>query len=175
MKIWIVYDTKFGNNKKVVQKINELLGKNHEVHVNHAKEISPKKVLAASPEIFLFGGPRRVGRISNTLRKWVERFSKLLNANNFQLEKVGAWETRAEMKEEDLKSESGIERKIYEANLKLGEKWAEIIGGFPVKKKPLDLLSLIIVGMEGGALKDGRLEENAMEKVGDFIDRFEKS
>ena len=175
MKIWIVYDSKFGNNKKVVQKMQKLLSKNHEVHVDYAKKISPKKVLAASPEIFLFGGPRRIGKISKTLRKWVERFSKLLNTNNFQLEKVGAWETRAEMKEEDAQSESGIERRIYEANLNLGEKWTELIISFPVKKKPLDLLSLIIVGMEGGVLKDGRLEENAMEKISDFIERFEKS
>lgn len=175
MKIWIVYDSKFGNNKKVVQKMDELLNKNHEVHVNYAKKISPKKVLAASPDIFLFGGPRRVGKISKTLRKWVERFTNLLHANKIQLEKVGAWETRAEMNEEASQSESAIERKIYEANLNLGEKWLELIENFPVKKKPLDLLSLIIVGMEGGALKDGRLEENAMEKVNDFIDRFEKS
>ena len=155
--------------------MNELLNQNHEVHVNYAKEISPKKVLAASPEIFLFGGPRRIGKISNTLRKWVERFSKLLKADNFILEKVGAWETRAEIKDEDLETESGIERKIYEANMNLGEKWLELINNFPVKKKPLDLLSLIIVGMDGGALKDGRLEESALEKVSDFIDKFEKS
>ena len=89
MKIWIVYDSKFGNNKKVVQKMQELLGKNHEVHVNYAKEISPKNVLAASPEIFLFGGPRRIGKISKTLRKWVERFSKLLKMN-----KPNTWEER---------------------------------------------------------------------------------
>ncbi len=175
MNIWIVYDSKFGNNIKVAKTMGEML-KTHEVHVSYAKKVSPKDVLASKPDILLFGGPRRIGKIARTIRVWVEKFAKLAVATQFQLKKVGAWETRGVLNEKDAQSESGMERRIYNANLKTGDQWKALIQELPVATPAPDLLSLFVVDPPQkdptkNEMAQAVLEDHATEKIQQFIGR----
>ena len=59
MKLWIIYDSRFGNNKIVAQDLADQLKNNNIVEGHYAKQISPKKVAASIPDALLFGGPRQ--------------------------------------------------------------------------------------------------------------------
>lgn len=171
MKIWIIYDSKFGNNQRVAEIIQGLLSAHHEVHVSYAKKISPKEVLAASPDAVLFGGPRRIGNISFTLRHWVEKYAKLLVSKKIRLKKIAAWETRGDMKEPAKKE--GMEWNIYTKNQKTPEQWRTLIQKVPVDQPPMDLLSLIVAGPEDqmGAAK---LVSDSTARITEFIQQFER-
>ncbi|TFH26122.1 MAG: hypothetical protein E4G98_07385 [Promethearchaeota archaeon] len=171
MKIWIVYDSKFGSNIRIAALMQELLSPNHEVHVSYAKKISPKAVLATNPDALLFGGPRRIGKISYTLRSWVKRYAKTLQKKQKRMVKIAAWETRGEIKPETANAESKMERNIYEKNLKTGELWSQLIKMLPVEQPPQELLSLSIINET--SLGNGQLEPEYEAKVRTFIQRFE--
>jgi flavodoxin len=174
MKIWIVYDTKYGSNRKIAEMMKSRLEKNNEVCCSQTKYISPKKIIAEMPDAFLFGGPRRMGKISFTLRRWVEKYSKLLASNHIQMKKVGAWETHGAFKEEDLHAESKMERNIAEANFNIGKLWGELLHKVPSVIPSPELLSILIEGMEDGNMGNGRLESGAEGKINDFITHFEE-
>lgn len=150
--------------------IQGLLNPHHEVHVAYAKKISTKAVLADAPDAVLFGGPRRMGNISYTLRHWVENYAKLLMAKKIRLKKIAAWETRGEMKEPDKKE--GMEWNIYTKNLKTGDQWKTLIQKVPVDQPPMELLSLIVAGPEEqmGAAK---LVPDSTSRITEFIQKFE--
>lgn len=170
MKIWIIYDTKFGSNKRVATLVQELLASENEINISYAKDVSPKAVMKTHPQALIFGGPRRMGNISFTLRRWVERFSRILTSKGVKLEKIAAWETRGELKPESANSESKIERNIYEKNLKTIDLWHQLISKIPVIQTPQDLLSLNII--DETSLGNGKLEPNFEEKVRDFVQKF---
>ena len=171
MKIWIIYDSKFGSNKRVAALMQELLSPNHEVQVAYAKNVNPKAVLATNPDALLFGGPRRIGNISYTLRSWVKRYAKTLQRRQRRMKKIAAWETRGEMKPEAANAESKMERNIYEKNLKTGELWVNLIEKVPVEQLPQELLNLKIINET--SLGNGQLEKEYETKVRAFIQRFE--
>ncbi len=174
MKIWIVYDSKYGNNIKVAQAMGELL-KSHEVHISYAKKVAPKAVITSKPDILLFGGPRRIGKIARTIRSWVEKFARQAVSEQYQLKKAGAWETRGVLDEKDAQAESGMVRRIYNANLKTGDQWKALIQKLPIATPAPDLLSLFVVDPKQkdptkNEMAQAVLEENAMEKIKQFIE-----
>jgi len=171
MKIWIVYDSKYGSNKRVATLMQEILSPRHDVRIAYAKDIRPKAILADFPDALLFGGPRRMGKMSYTIRKWAEGFAKALQKQGKQMDRVAAWETRGEMKPEAANAESKMDRDIYQANLKTGELWAQLIAKVPVARPPPPLLSLSIVNET--ALGNGTLEPEFEAKVRDFIRQFD--
>lgn len=150
--------------------MHQMLSSRHEVHVNYAKTISPKEVLTAAPDALLFGGPRRIGKISFTERRWVEKFAKLLSSKNIRMKKIGAWETRGDMKEPAKKE--GMEWNIYEKNLKTGDQWKELIQKVPVEQPPMELMSLIVAGPED-KMADAKLVAGSEERIIEFIKKFE--
>ncbi len=164
-----MYDSKYGNNIKVAQAMGALL-KSHEVHISYAKKVTPKTVITSKPDILLFGGPRRIGKIARTIRSWVEKFARLAVSERYQMKKVGAWETRSVLVEKDAQSESGMVRRIYNANLKTGDQWKALIQNLPATTPAPDLLSLCVVDpIQKDPTKNEMvqvvLEENAMEKI----------
>ncbi len=174
MKIWIVYDSKYGNNIKVAQVMGELL-KKHDVLISYAKKVTPKAVIASKPDILLFGGPRRIGKIARTICSWVEKFANQAVSEKYQLKKVGAWETRGVLNEKDAQAESGMVRRIYNANLKTGDQWKALIQKLPIATPAPDLLSLFVVDPKQkdptkNEMAQAVLEENAMEKIKQFIE-----
>lgn len=169
MKIWIVFDSKFGNNRKVAEHLRRLLAEHHDVRCNYVKEVSPKEVLAFSPDVFLFGGPRHIGKISWTLRHWIGGFIKRVKAQKVQFQRVAAWETRGEMKAEDMQNATGIEKKIYDANLKIVDTWAALVREIPAMQPSIPLVSLDIVGMDEGKIDSGHLAPGWEEKIAEFV------
>ncbi len=93
MKIWILYDTKHGNNKQIAEVLSDLFKEGNIVHVSQAKDVSPKEIADDKPDILLFGGPIHVGMISFTMKGWVSKFASILKSKQIKLQKVGVWGT----------------------------------------------------------------------------------
>ena len=93
MKIWVIYDSKYGNNELVAKAIEGALRGDPEVHLAPTKKVTPKKVMATSPDALFFGGPLRFTLVSFAIKRWVSKFAKLLTARGIKLKKVAAWGT----------------------------------------------------------------------------------
>ena len=139
MNIWIVYDSKFGNNKQIADSLAGLLNEGNDVHVYHAKKVKPKTVLNGNADMLLFGGPLRAGQISFTIKSWVNKYAKMLKAKNAKLDKVAAWCTHGKPTPDTLS-------KFSWDNIAL--KWKALIDNVPANNKT-DVESIIVEGMEG--------------------------
>ena len=155
MKIWIVYDSKFGNNKQIADSLAGLLDEGNEVHVHHAKTVKPKEAIDA--DMLLFGGPLRAGLISFTIKGWVTRYSKILKAKNAKLAKVAAWCTHGK---------SGPDTPPRFAWNTIALKWNALINGVPATNALSDVESIIVEGMEGP------LESGWKDIVAGFAERI---
>ncbi len=84
MKILIVYDTKYGNTKKVAELIGEGLKKveGNTVSVENVKEIDVEK--EQTFDLILFGSPNHAGSHTNTVKKFIENLPNAsLKGNSF--------------------------------------------------------------------------------------------
>src|SRR5208337_5493460 len=83
VKVFVVYDTKYGNTKlageNIVEGIREVEG--IETSIGYVKEIDIGKV--ANYDAIVLGAPNHMGRPSRTMKKFVDRLAKLdLKAKN---------------------------------------------------------------------------------------------
>ncbi len=93
MKIWIIYDSKFGHCKKLAETLEDLLEGDCDVSVGYAKKISPNDVLTESPETVLVGGPIHFGRPSRVISSWIRHCYALTQQSGFHVGKTGAFTT----------------------------------------------------------------------------------
>lgn len=141
MKILIVYDSKYGNNRQIANLIAETLQKAaHEVKVNYAKDLSPKAALAFQPEIFLFGGPIRAGMVSFTIKRWVSRFSGRLTKSGIKLTKAAVWATHG------VNAPDTPERFSWKNTV---TKWEKLFAKVPAAKTLPGVTDVSVEGMEG--------------------------
>ena len=82
-KVFVFYDTKYGNTKlaaeKIVEGMREIEG--IETDIGYVKEISVGNV--ADYDAIVLGAPNHMGRPSRTMKKFVDRLAKLdLKAKN---------------------------------------------------------------------------------------------
>jgi menaquinone-dependent protoporphyrinogen IX oxidase len=84
----MIYDTKFGNNKKVCEIFAESLKSEYFIQINHAKEVDPKQVAENNPDALIIGGPIRAAMPSLTLKKWIKKFGKALKNHNISAKNV---------------------------------------------------------------------------------------
>jgi len=77
VKVFIVYDSKYGNTKIVAEKISEgmMEGKGIETSIGHAKEINVEEL--TNFDAIVLGGPNHFGRPTQTIKKFVNRLSEL--------------------------------------------------------------------------------------------------
>jgi flavodoxin len=77
VRVFIVYDTKYGNTKLVAEKIAEGIGetKGIETEVNDVKEVDFKKL--ADSDAILIGAPNHIGTPSRTIMKFIDQLAKL--------------------------------------------------------------------------------------------------
>jgi len=77
VRVFIVYDTKYGNTKLVAKKIAEGIreSKGIETEVNEVKEVDLKKMQEA--DAILIGAPNHMGGPSRTIMKFIDELSKL--------------------------------------------------------------------------------------------------
>jgi len=77
VKVFVVYDTKYGNTKLVAEKIVEGLREVEgiETAISDVEEIDPERV--ADCDAILIGAPNHIGRPSRTIRKFIDKLGKL--------------------------------------------------------------------------------------------------
>jgi flavorubredoxin len=77
VKIFVIYDTKYGNTKLAGEKILEGIGQVEgiETAIGYVKEIDTGKV--ADYDAIILGAPNHMGRPSRTMKKFVDRLAEL--------------------------------------------------------------------------------------------------
>jgi menaquinone-dependent protoporphyrinogen IX oxidase len=157
MKIWIIYDSKFGNNKLVAETLETTLKVDNDVSVAYAKKVSPKLVLKDAPDALLFGGPLRAGMISFTIKGWATKFAKLLKKKNVRLQKVAAWGTHGPITPQ-------TPPKFAWTNIE--PKWKALRDLVPAEKTLQEFPDFVVGGMKG-PLEEG-WQERAVQFAGQF-------
>jgi menaquinone-dependent protoporphyrinogen IX oxidase len=158
MNIWIVYDSKFGNNKRVAEALANRFKEGNNVHVHFAKKISPKKVFDAGVDVFLFGGPLRAGMISFTMKSWANKLARKLAKQQKMVKIAAVWGTHARNDPETPAKFSWDSSKL---------KWKALLDTFPAEKK---LPEVIGFAVNPTTLK-GPLDPGWEEIVDQFADR----
>jgi flavorubredoxin len=83
VKVFVVYDSKYGNTKLVAEKILEGIREfgGIETAIGYVKEIDIGKV--ADSDAIVLGAPNHMGRPSRTMKKFIDRLAELdLKAKN---------------------------------------------------------------------------------------------
>ena len=117
VKVFVVYDTKYGNTKlageTIVEGIREVEG--IETSIGYVKEIDIRKV--ADYDAIVLGAPNHMGRPSQTMKKFVDRLAELdLKAKNVAV--FGTYSGRVRTVDRAVKKlEKMAEKKL--PNLKL--------------------------------------------------------
>lgn len=137
--IYIVYDSKFGNNRQVAGALAGHFPADT-VHVHHAKEISPKAVASARPDIMLVGGPLRAGNVSFTISSWIKGLAKALRKAGIELERAGAWGTHGENDESTPPKFSWAAAE---------PKWNALVAMIPARKLLPAVQGIVVTGMDG--------------------------
>jgi len=77
VRVFIAYDTKYGNTKLVAEKIAEGIRevKGIETEISDVKEVDLKKI--ADADAILIGAPNHIGSPSRTIMKFIDKLSKL--------------------------------------------------------------------------------------------------
>jgi flavorubredoxin len=77
VKVFVVYDTKYGNTKLAAENILKGIkeGKGIETAIGYAKEIDPAKL--ADYDALVIGAPNHMASPSRTMRKFVDELAKL--------------------------------------------------------------------------------------------------
>ena len=91
VKVFIAYDSKYGNTKIVAEKILEGMMENEEIEtsIGYVKEINVDEL--ANFDTIVLGGPNHFGRPSQTIKKFVNRLAEL----DLKSKKVAAFGTYA--------------------------------------------------------------------------------
>ena len=72
MKIFITYESKYGNGKKVVDQLqNALKGKGHEVQVGSVREVKPNSLPQA--DLYVFHSPTHMGSPVGKVKKFLKK------------------------------------------------------------------------------------------------------
>jgi menaquinone-dependent protoporphyrinogen IX oxidase len=155
MNVWIVYDSKYNNNKQIAETLVSLFKDGNEVHVHHAKDVSPKEAAESKPDILLFGGPIRAGMISFTMTGWAGKFASALRSKGHNLKKVGVWGTHAA---------NDPETPPKMAWTSVEPKWKAVMAEVPAEKAMPGVQGISVTGMEGP------MEANWKELVAAFAE-----
>jgi flavorubredoxin len=70
MKVYIAYESKYGNGKKCVDYLKEaIIKKGHEVEISSIREIKPDSLPSA--DLYIFSSPTHVGRPPRKMKKFL--------------------------------------------------------------------------------------------------------
>ena len=77
MKTIIIYESNFGNTKKVAEKIRENLNliEKNETIIKTVKEVDPIEIL--NFDLILFGSPNHMGGPTRGIRKFIDKLEKV--------------------------------------------------------------------------------------------------
>ena len=76
VKVFVVYDSKYGNTKLVAEKIVEGIKEvdGIETAIGYAKEVNPEEVAVSDGVVI--GAPNHMGKPSRTIRKFVDKLAE---------------------------------------------------------------------------------------------------
>jgi len=126
MNIWILYDSKYGNNKLIAETLAGYFNDGNNIQVHYVKKLSQKAVIEEGIDILLIGGPTHLGAPSLTLKHWAKRMTNKLIQNGIQLKKAAIWATH-------LKEKPNTPEKFSWNATEL--KWKRILNNIPTEKK----------------------------------------
>lgn len=81
-KVWILYDTQFGNGKILAESIKSEFSSDFDVKMGDVKDVSPKSVSNEAPDILILGGAIRIFRGAPKSKKWLKELNRELKAEN---------------------------------------------------------------------------------------------
>lgn len=136
MNVWIVYDSKFGNNKRIAEALAGYFKDGNEVHVHHAKETSPKEIMNAGVDVFLFGGPLRAGNISFTMKSFANGLAGMLKKKSIKVKIAAVWGSHSTNSPETPSQFSWATSK---------QKWKALLDAFPAEKKAPDVFGFDVI------------------------------
>jgi menaquinone-dependent protoporphyrinogen IX oxidase len=138
MKGIVVYDTSYGNTKKIAETIAETLKESGiEVDLFHVKNV--KKLSAKDYSFLVLGSPTRFGTMSFAIRGFVGKVKSEEWANK----PFAAFDTE---------NPENMERKEYSAGEKIAAKLTD-----KKMNQPLPVLKAAVLGQKG-PLKEGEIE-----------------
>jgi flavorubredoxin len=150
MKVFIIYDSKYGNTKITAKNILESLIQVEGIEADtcYAKEVDPQKLICY--DALIIGAPNHMGRPSRTIQKFIEKLGKLdLKAKNAAV--FGTYSGRLRP----------VDRAVKKLEIILGNK-------LPNLKLLSPSLSIKVKGVTGP------ISEGEMSKVKEFGNRIAK-
>jgi flavodoxin len=77
IRVFVVYDTKYGNTKQVAEKIVEGINASGDIEtaIGYVKEVNPSDL--ANYDAILIGAPNHMGKPTRTISKFVDELAKL--------------------------------------------------------------------------------------------------
>jgi flavodoxin len=139
MKGVVIYDTTYGNTKKIAEAITEILkGSGLEVDIFHVKDI---KEISRDYDFLMLGSPTKIGTMSWAVRSFI---GKKIKGEEWANKPFAAFDTEMEgvMKKGGRSAAEKISKKLKDKGLK--------------QLQPE--LKIIVLGMKG-PLKDGEIEK----------------
>ena len=86
MKLWILYDTNFGNGKILAELLKKDFSGDWEIKIGDVKEISPSTVVKDTPDVLILGGAIRMFMGAPKSKKWLKQLNTELNLANKEIE-----------------------------------------------------------------------------------------
>ena len=110
VKVFVVYDTKYGNTKLVAEKIVEGIREAEGIKaaVGYVKEVNPADL--AEYDAVLIGAPNHMGKPSRTISKFVDELAKL----DLKAKQVAVFDTYFEKPRNFEKAMKKLEKKVRE-------------------------------------------------------------
>ncbi len=93
MKVWIIYDSKSVQCKKLAEALEDLLEGYCAVSVGIVKKISPADVAAELPDAVIVGGPLHFGKPSQDIVSWVKQLYQITRKSTLPIKKAFAFYT----------------------------------------------------------------------------------
>ena len=116
-KVFVVYDTKYGNTKLAAESILEGIRDVEEIEtaIGSVKEVDVEKV--ADSDLIALGAPSHMGRPSRTMKKFVDRLAKS-NLKSKHVAVFGTYAGRIRTLDRAVKKlEKIVEKKLPSLNL----------------------------------------------------------
>ena len=76
LKLWILYDTKFGNGKTLAELMKKEFHEEWEIKLGDVKEISPSAVASDAPDVLILGGAIRMFMGALASKKWLKQLNR---------------------------------------------------------------------------------------------------
>ena len=86
MKLWILYDTKFGNGKILAELLKKEFSEEWDVKLGDVKEISPSTIASDAPDVLILGGAIRMFMGAPASKKWLRQLNKELDLVNKEIQ-----------------------------------------------------------------------------------------